>query len=152
MKEKKFNINLILILFPIMILAGKIIRWTILKTVLVDMSIGNGMISKILYGTGGFTSFSDSGISDAAGNASVFFRAINIFGLTTTIQFEVYRRSLKQRAVLLTALKQKWTVFILRILWKNRIQNLVCTICGSASSQTWSPPWKPTGAAPLTQR
>ena len=44
------------------------------------------------------------------------------------------------------------TVFILRILWKNRIQNLVCTICGSASSQTWSPPWKPTGAAPLTQR
>ena len=22
----------------------------------------------------------------------------------------------------------------------------------SASSQTWSPPWKPTGAAPLTQR
>lgn len=42
--------------------------------------------------------------------------------------------------------------FILRILWKNRIQNLVCTICGSASSQTWSPPWKPTGAAPLTRR
>lgn len=35
---------------------------------------------------------------------------------------------------------------------ENRIQNLVCTICGSASSQTWSPPWKPTGAAPLTQR
>ena len=31
-------------------------------------------------------------------------------------------------------------------------QNLVCTICGSASSQTWSPPWKPTGAAPLTRR
>ncbi len=29
--------------------------------------------------------------------------------------------------------------FILQILWKNRIQNLVCTICGSASSQTWSP-------------
>ena len=42
--------------------------------------------------------------------------------------------------------------FYLRILWKNRIQNLVCTICGSASSQTWSPPWKPTGAAPLTRR
>ena len=35
---------------------------------------------------------------------------------------------------------------------ENRIQNLVCTICGSASSQTWSPPWKPTGAAPLTRR
>ena len=32
------------------------------------------------------------------------------------------------------------------------VEKQVCTICGSASSQTWSPPWKPTGAAPLTQR
>ena len=31
-------------------------------------------------------------------------------------------------------------------------QNLVCTICGSASSQTWSLPWKPTGVAPPIRR
>ena len=117
MKEKKFNINLILILFPIMILAGKIIRWTILKTVLVDMSIGNGMISKILYGTGGFTSFSDSGISDAAGNASVFFRAINIFGLTTTIQFEVYISLIWNIIIILIILKGKKSLNIMQMLF-----------------------------------
>ncbi len=90
MKLKKFNINLIWLFFPLMIIFGKIIRWTILKSVLVDMSIGNGMISKIVNGTGFFTSFADTGMSDAAGNASVFFRLINIFGLTTTVGFEIF--------------------------------------------------------------
>ena len=48
MKKSKFNINLVVGLFPILILLGKIVRWTILKSVLVDMSIGNGMINRIL--------------------------------------------------------------------------------------------------------
>lgn len=88
--NKKYNKDLLIILLPIMVLFGKIIRWTILKSVLVDMSIGNGMISKVVNGTGWFTSLADTGVSDAAGNASIFFRIINIFGLTTTVQFEIY--------------------------------------------------------------
>lgn len=88
--KKKYNIDLLLVLFPIMIIAGKIIRWTILKSVLVDMSIGNGMIWEVINGTGGFTSLTETGMSDAAGNSAVFFRIINIFGLTTTKEFEVY--------------------------------------------------------------
>ena len=88
--ERKWNKNLFLIILPLMVILGKIIRWTILKSVLVDMSIGNGMISKIINGSGWFTSLAETGISDAAGNASVFFRLINFFGLTTTVQFEIY--------------------------------------------------------------
>ena len=90
MKKSKYNVNFIIILFPILIVIGKIIRWTILKSVLVDMSIGNGMIDRILYETGGLKSFVDTGISDAVGNASVFFRWINIFNIETTVGFEIY--------------------------------------------------------------
>lgn len=115
--KKKFNINLILILFPMMILVGKIIRWTILKTVLVDMSIGNGMISRILYENGGFTSFSDTGISDAAGNASVFFRMINIFGLTTTKQFEVYISVIWNIIIAVIILKSKKSLSTIQMLF-----------------------------------
>lgn len=115
--KKKFNINLILILFPIMILVGKIIRWTILKTVLVDMSIGNGMISRILYENGGFTSFPDTGISDAAGNASVFFRMINIFGLTTTKQFEVYISVIWNIIIAVIILKSKKSLSTIQMLF-----------------------------------
>ena len=67
-KEKKNDINLILLLFPVLIILGKVIRWTILKSVLVDMSIGNSMINIILHSTRGFTSFAETGVSDAAGN------------------------------------------------------------------------------------
>ena len=90
MKEKKNDINLILLLFPVLIILGKVIRWTILKSVLVDMSIGNSMINIILHSTRGFTSFAETGVSDAAGNAAVFFRIFNIFNLTNTKQFEIY--------------------------------------------------------------
>lgn len=90
MKKSKYNVNYIIILFPILIVLGKIVRWTILKSVLVDMSIGNGMIDRIIYGTGGLVSFAESGMSDAVGNASVFFRWINIFNIQTTVGFEIY--------------------------------------------------------------
>ena len=89
-EERRYNIDLILILFPLMIITGKVIRWTILKNVLVDMSIGNGMIERIINGMTTFTSLTETGISDAAGNASAFFGIINIFNLSTTIEFEIY--------------------------------------------------------------
>lgn len=89
-KKKLYNINLFLVLFPIMIFAGKLIRWTILKSVLVDMSIGNGMISKIISGATQFVFLSEVGMADAAGNSAAIFSAINFFGLTTTVQFEIY--------------------------------------------------------------
>lgn len=68
-------------------------------------------------------------------------------GLQQNSEKVITEAKFETKSSLIATLKQKWTVFILRILWKNRIQNLVCTICGLASSQTWSPPWKPTGAA-----
>lgn len=88
--NKEYDISTILIIFPVLILIGKFIRWTILKSVLVDMSIGHGMIGKILNESGGLISFAESGMSDAAGNASVFFRWINFFNLQSTVGFEVF--------------------------------------------------------------
>lgn len=116
-KERRYNINLLLILFPIMVIAGKVIRWTILKSVLVDMSIGNGMISEILTGTGTFISLAETGISDAAGNASVFFRLINIFELTTTVQFEIFISILWNLILVMLILKSKKTLNFMQMVF-----------------------------------
>ncbi|MCI6266620.1 MAG: hypothetical protein MR598_07250 [Erysipelotrichaceae bacterium] len=88
--QLKFDYKILLALFIILIIVGKIIRHTILKSVLVDMSIGNGMINRILFENGWFQSLTDTGVSDAAGNASVFFRLINFFHFTTVGEFEFY--------------------------------------------------------------
>lgn len=88
--ELKIDYKVLISIFILLIIVGKIIRHTILKSVLVDMSIGNGMIWEVIDGTGGFKSLADTGTSDAAGNASVFFRLINFFHLTTINEFEFY--------------------------------------------------------------
>ena len=88
--KDKWDKTELLVFFPIMILIGKIIRWTILKSVLVDMSIGNGMISNIVEGNVFFSILSNSGGANPTGNSVFLFSIINIFKLTTTIEFEVY--------------------------------------------------------------
>ena len=88
--KDKWDKTELLVFFPIMILIGKIIRWTILKSVLVDMSIGNGMISNIVEGNVFFSILSNSGGANPTGNSVFLYSIINIFKLTTTIEFEVY--------------------------------------------------------------
>ena len=105
-KEKKeYDISAVLMIFPVLILIGKVIRWTILKSVLVDMSIGHRMITKILEGTGGFVSFAETGMSDATGNASVFFRIFNVFHLQSLVGFEVFITFIWNLIILLLILK-----------------------------------------------
>lgn len=105
--KKKFNKDLLIVLLPLMVLFGKIIRWTILKSVLVDMSIGNGMIHSVVAGSGWFTSFADTGVADAAGNAAVFFRMINFLGLTTTVEFEIFISIIWNFLIIFLILKSK---------------------------------------------
>lgn len=107
MDKERFDKNLVILGFPIIILISKIIRWTILKGTLVDMSIGHGMIGKVVNGTGWFVSFADGGISDATGNAAVFFRLINFFKLTTLEEFEIYISIIWNIILLFICLKLK---------------------------------------------
>ena len=90
-REKEFNINIIITLFITLIFVGKMIRYTLMKKVLVDSGIGHLFLDPILYGTDKFRLFStDSMSGNTGGNAIVFFKFINIFKLDTYLQWEVY--------------------------------------------------------------
>lgn len=89
--EKSYNIDIIFGIFLILVAVGKIIRYTIMKNVLVNSGIGHHFIYPILYGTGGITLFdSDSMTGDAGGNAVVIFRAINFFKINNYESWELY--------------------------------------------------------------
>ena len=89
--EKSYNIDIIFGIFLILVAVGKIIRYTIMKNVLVNSGIGHHFIYPILYGTGGITLFdSDSMTGGAGGNAVVIFRAINFFKINNYESWELY--------------------------------------------------------------
>lgn len=89
--EKSYNVDIIFGMFLILVAIGKIIRYTIMKNVLVNAGIGHHFIYPILYGTGGITLFdSDSMTGDAGGNAVVIFRAINFFKINNYESWELY--------------------------------------------------------------
>lgn len=89
--QKSVNTNLIFAIFLILVFVGKIIRYTIMKTVLVDTGIGHFLIDTILYGNNKFSLLNtDSMVSEACGNAVVIFRLINIFKIDTYIGWEIY--------------------------------------------------------------
>lgn len=86
----KVNAKVIYFLFIPLIVIGKIIRHTIMKEVLVDTGIGHHFIFSILYGNNDFAFFGDSGVAEAGGNTIVIFRILNLFKLSTYIEFEIY--------------------------------------------------------------
>ena len=83
--------TVIIIAMIFLILGAKVVRYTLMKEVLVDMSIGHGMLTKIsnensvLY---------DENASEeelgAAEKSARIFKNINLFGLTTYQEFEVF--------------------------------------------------------------
>lgn len=80
-------------LLPIVI-ASKIVRWTIMYKKLVLMSIGNGMVERMNRGSYSFSMAVLSKMTNAGNlaenNTGALFRAINIFGIQTTIGWEIY--------------------------------------------------------------
>ncbi|MFV0341446.1 MAG: hypothetical protein ACK5JH_00940 [Anaerocolumna sp.] len=70
-----------LCLFPLLILLGKLIRWTIMKGTLINLSKGWGYLDDINYGAFqiqlfGWDEIVDGGDSDAAGNAIAVFKLV----------------------------------------------------------------------------
>lgn len=80
-------------LFPI-IIASKIVRWTIMYEKLVLMSIGNGMVSRMNAGEYHFGIAVLSEMTNAGNlaehNAGALFGALNFFGISTTLGWEIF--------------------------------------------------------------
>lgn len=90
MKNKTFNINILIFLFPFLIICGKIIRWTLMKTVLVEAGIGHSFLVSILGERETFQLLLADFTGNAGGNTIVIFTWINrIFELTTYEEFEI---------------------------------------------------------------
>lgn len=82
--NKKFDKKILILAFPILIFLGKLLRWTILKSVLVDMSVGGSIIENIVYGNPSIELF------NASNNTAVVFQTLNFFNMSTTIHYEIF--------------------------------------------------------------
>lgn len=89
------NIQNFYIWFLPIIIISKVVRWTIMYDRLVAMSIGRGMVDRMAAGS--YKSFAISGLSEMTNGASVaeyncgvLFDTLNIFGITTTLGWEVF--------------------------------------------------------------
>ena len=108
--KKIYNIDVIYGLFIILVLVGKVVRYTILKTVLVDSGIGHYFVNPILYGDLHFTILdTDSMVGEAGGNAIVIFKLINFFKLSSYTSWEIYISAIWNMILLalLVGLKKK---------------------------------------------
>ena len=88
-KNIVFNKSLFVLLLPVLVALGKLVRYTILKKVLVDQGIGHNWIGTIVNGGGSFSFIDTDGAIDAGGNSVFWYRVFNIFHLSTYGQFEV---------------------------------------------------------------
>lgn len=106
---RKYNINILLFLFPFLIIIGKIIRWTLMKTVLVDNGIGYTFLNYISSGNVKFSILSDEFVMDTSGNASfIFYYLGKIFGISNTyISYEILITILWNAIVLYLIIKNK---------------------------------------------
>lgn len=91
LEKKIINIDIIFGMFLILVFAGKIVRYTIMKTTLVDAGAGHSFLNAILYGLQGFSFFDfDNMSSDPSGNSIIIFRLINFLNISTYEEWEIY--------------------------------------------------------------
>ena len=101
-------------IFILVIIAAKIVRWTLMYGNQVMNGIGHFWLSDIYNGNVGFELFSaDEGASSAGGNAAYIFWRINIFHVYSYIDWEIYVSVLANVIVLLvmTQLKQVLRIY-----------------------------------------
>lgn len=108
-KNKRFNVDIVIFFYLLIIAASKVVRYTIMKSVLVDQSAGFGMLEDILYNSSLKFLISISGTNVASNNASFIFKVFNIFKLSTYSQFEI-------------AITIIWNIFIILMLIKFKPQ------------------------------
>lgn len=80
----------LLILWSLIVVFAKIIRYTVLKVTLVDAGIGHSMLTYINSHNTSFLLFDSGGSSvDTTGNATFFFDKLNFMGLSSYVSFEI---------------------------------------------------------------
>lgn len=83
--------TVIIVAMVFLIMGAKVVRYTIMKEILVDLSIGHGMLGLINNGT---SIIYDENMSEeelgAGEKATIIFKNINFFSLSTYEEFEVY--------------------------------------------------------------
>ncbi len=83
--------TVIIVAMLFLIMGAKVVRYTIMKEILVDLSIGHGMLGLINNGT---SIIYDENMSEeelgAGEKATIIFKNINFFSLSTYEEFEVY--------------------------------------------------------------
>lgn len=105
-KENKiFGISLILLIYILIVIMSKVIRYTVMKFSLVDLSRGDEILYQILYDANLKFIFSITDSTIAFNNTAVIFKAINFFRLSTYTQFEIYITILWNIIVILLILK-----------------------------------------------
>ena len=91
-EEKKskdeFKTEIIFITYWLVVLIAKVIRYTVLKKTLVDMSIGNGWIGKLMQGGNPFMLCMDGSSSVASENSRAMFQVFRYCGLSNYKEFE----------------------------------------------------------------
>lgn len=88
---KKFNINVLLFVFVLVAIAGKIVRYTVMYDTLVETGIGHSMLSDVNNDTSEFgitisSSASDEDVSNATDNASFIYSKLNFLNFATTYE------------------------------------------------------------------
>lgn len=87
--QYKYNKNIVYLAMLPLIFFGKIIRYTIMKQVLVDTSIGHSMLVQINNNNTPFSFLTEEGTSAATGNATWLFHFFKIFGFATYTEYEI---------------------------------------------------------------
>ena len=89
-EDKLIESRVLVFFMPALVFVAKLIRYTIMYYLLIEMGIWHSMLPKIVEGIGGLQAFGETGVSDAAGNATVIFRWINICHLESLHGMEAY--------------------------------------------------------------
>ena len=87
-KRDECQTFIVIVTYWLIVIAAKVIRYTILKETLVDMSIGNGWVGKLTYGINPFM-FSLTGESVASQNSIALFQIFRNLGFNTYIDYEI---------------------------------------------------------------
>lgn len=85
----EFNIEIVFIVYWLVVIVAKIIRYTILKETLVYMSIGNGWVGKLVQGGNSFILSMDGSVSVASENSKAMFQIFRYIGFNTYKEYEI---------------------------------------------------------------
>ncbi len=121
--NKKFPLKLIMCFFIIIVLMGKVVRYTVMKGTLLDFSVGYTLIQKVVNGGNHFgLTMSDiternSGDSDLGTNTNFIYEKINIFGIRTYEGFEIYISILFNIILFIMLLKVKNSLSLVELIF-----------------------------------